>query len=149
MTRPLTEPRHTPFLLKKATYNEHIMVFRPFISLIGEDRDQTIINHNKAQGDATVKALKEGFTADNLTIINSFDYFANRAKPDSDPTKVASQARARFFEYGSTGPGAIKSDSRRVLTDEEAKEYTIENVLSGWIPSVVKKIKGKHLKTTE
>jgi pectinesterase len=42
---------------------------------------------------------------------------------------------ARFFEYGSTGPGAIVSETRRVLSEDIAQEYTIANVLNGWDPS--------------
>ncbi|MBI5035247.1 MAG: pectinesterase A [Chloroflexi bacterium] len=41
---------------------------------------------------------------------------------------------ARFYEYGSTGPGAIQHAARRVLSDDEALKYTIENVQSGWNP---------------
>lgn len=41
---------------------------------------------------------------------------------------------ARFAEYGSTGPGAVASPSRRVMTPGEAAGYTIENVLDGWDP---------------
>ena len=40
---------------------------------------------------------------------------------------------ADFFEYGSYGPGAKVSDTRRVLTDEQAREYTIANVFFLWI----------------
>ncbi|SFL70641.1 pectinesterase family protein [Pelosinus propionicus] len=43
-------------------------------------------------------------------------------------------AAARLYEYGSTGPGAVISNTRRVLSDAEAKEYTIEKVLEGWNP---------------
>jgi len=39
---------------------------------------------------------------------------------------------ARFFEYQNEGPGA--NLSRPQLTDEEAKLYTVENVLNGWNP---------------
>jgi pectin methylesterase-like acyl-CoA thioesterase len=39
---------------------------------------------------------------------------------------------ARFYEYQNEGPGA--NPSRPQLTDEEAKLYTIENVLKGWDP---------------
>lgn len=45
-----------------------------------------------------------------------------------------SAADARFYEYQNYGPGAVINESRRQLTDEEAKEYTIENVLKGWNP---------------
>jgi beta-xylosidase/pectin methylesterase-like acyl-CoA thioesterase len=41
---------------------------------------------------------------------------------------------ARFYEYGNTGPGAVKSGRRRVLTATEAKQYTVANVLGGWRP---------------
>jgi pectinesterase len=41
---------------------------------------------------------------------------------------------ARFFEYGSTGPGAVASPSRRVLTAEQAAAYDIVRVLDGWDP---------------
>jgi pectinesterase len=41
---------------------------------------------------------------------------------------------ARFFEFGSTGPGAVASPSRRVLTPEQAAELTILRVLDGWDP---------------
>lgn len=49
---------------------------------------------------------------------------------------------ADFFEYGSYGPGAKVSDTRIVLTDEQAREYTIANVFSygydsEWIPEIV------------
>jgi polygalacturonase len=42
---------------------------------------------------------------------------------------------ARFFEYGTTGPGAVKSPSRRTLTAAEAKRYTPAAILDGWVPS--------------
>ena len=41
---------------------------------------------------------------------------------------------ARFFEYGSTGPGAIASPTRRVMTDGDARTYTPARVLDGWMP---------------
>jgi len=41
---------------------------------------------------------------------------------------------ARFFEYRTTGPGAVSSPSRRVLSDGEAQAYTVERVLDGWRP---------------
>jgi pectinesterase len=44
---------------------------------------------------------------------------------------------ARFFEYGSTGPGALKGPGRRTLTRAQAQEYTVERVLGGWVPENV------------
>lgn len=42
---------------------------------------------------------------------------------------------ARFFEYRTTGPGAIKSPRRRQLSDTEAASFTAANVLAGWLPA--------------
>jgi pectinesterase len=42
---------------------------------------------------------------------------------------------ARFFEYGTKGPGAITSPKRRQLSERDAANYTIANVLSGWLPA--------------
>ncbi|MEP6731082.1 MAG: pectinesterase family protein [bacterium] len=44
-------------------------------------------------------------------------------------------ADARFFEYGTKGPGAVSSASRKVLSADEAKKYTPEKVLEGWVPT--------------
>lgn len=41
---------------------------------------------------------------------------------------------SRFFEYGSTGPGAAPSPSRRVLTEQAAAYFTVAQVLRGWSP---------------
>ncbi len=43
---------------------------------------------------------------------------------------------ARFFERGSSGPGAIKDAGRRLLSEQEAKAYTLEKILDGWKPDV-------------
>ncbi|HEX8243065.1 MAG TPA: pectinesterase family protein [Longimicrobium sp.] len=41
---------------------------------------------------------------------------------------------ARFYEYNSTGPGAVTSPNRRLLSDGDVQAYTIERVLDGWKP---------------
>jgi len=41
---------------------------------------------------------------------------------------------ARFLEYGSRGPGAVAGPGRRTLSQEQAREYTVERVLGGWQP---------------
>jgi hypothetical protein len=45
-----------------------------------------------------------------------------------DPTE------ARFFERGSTGPGALASTSRRVLGESALARYDVAAVLGGWNP---------------
>lgn len=48
---------------------------------------------------------------------------------------------ARFYEYKNTGPGAVINEKRRQLTDEEAKEYTLEKIFKNskdtWDPLTV------------
>lgn len=41
---------------------------------------------------------------------------------------------ARFFEFNSSGSGAVINQQRRQLTDEEAKNYTREKILGDWLP---------------
>lgn len=43
---------------------------------------------------------------------------------------------ARFFEYGSTGPGGVASPRRRVLSAAQAATYAVDRVLGGWVPLV-------------
>lgn len=45
---------------------------------------------------------------------------------------------ARFAEYGSRGPGAIKSPTRRVLSDGDATSYSMDLFLDGWNPGVAR-----------
>lgn len=56
---------------------------------------------------------------------------------DSTGTRVWYEpANARFAEFGTTGPGAVASPARRLLTAAEASRYTPSNVLGGWAPAV-------------
>ncbi|WP_257535570.1 pectinesterase family protein [Mesobacillus foraminis] len=52
---------------------------------------------------------------------------------------------ARFYEYQNYGPGAVINEDRRQLTDEEAEQFTIENVLKGWNPKEVKEKDNKSI----
>lgn len=54
---------------------------------------------------------------------------------DAAGNRVENQPQdARFYEFGSTGPGAVASPARRVLTPAQAAEHTIVRVLDGWDP---------------
>lgn len=58
---------------------------------------------------------------------------------DSTGTRIWYEPEsARFKEYGSKGPGAVRSPSRRVLSEKEARAYTIEAVLDGWRPQLAR-----------
>jgi pectinesterase len=50
------------------------------------------------------------------------------------PMSGYSPQMARFFEYESHGVGAVKNPARRVLTDDQARQYGIEEVFGGWKP---------------
>lgn len=41
---------------------------------------------------------------------------------------------ARFFEYKSHGVGAVKDPKRRVLSDNQASQFSVDEVLGGWKP---------------
>jgi pectinesterase len=57
---------------------------------------------------------------------------------DSTGTRIWYEpANARFVEFGSTGPGAVKSATRRTLSAADAKHYTPAAVLSGWSPTFI------------
>lgn len=50
-----------------------------------------------------------------------------------DGTKISFQPEdSRFFEFNSSGPGAVVNDKRRQLSDEEIKNYTREKILGDW-----------------
>jgi pectinesterase len=43
---------------------------------------------------------------------------------------------ARFLEYRSTGPGAVESPTRRVMSEGDARTYARTRVLGGWRPEL-------------
>lgn len=47
-----------------------------------------------------------------------------------------SPAEARLFEYNNYGPGAVTNSSRRTLTEKQAQEFTIKDVLKDWKPQI-------------
>jgi len=52
-----------------------------------------------------------------------------------DGTKISFLPEdSRFFEFNSSGPGAVITDKRRQLSDEEVKHYTREKILGDWQP---------------
>ncbi|PWC22710.1 pectinesterase A [Brenneria roseae subsp. roseae] len=122
-------PGNSPFVIyvKNGVYHERLTITRPNIHLEGESREGTIItaaiaagmlkaDGNKwgTYGSNTVKVDAPDFSARSLTISNDFDYPANQAKANDDPTKLKdSQAvallvaensdRAYFHDVSLTG----------------------------------------------
>jgi pectinesterase len=102
-------------LIKNGRYREKLTVDRPYVSLVGESRDGTVLTYDAVadtpspgggtygtRGSFTLRIVAPDFRADNLTIENSFDYMANVAKPDSDKTKLKNiQGVALMLDLGS------------------------------------------------
>jgi polygalacturonase len=102
-------------LMKNGRYHEKLTVDRPYVSLVGENRDSTILTYEAAadtpnpgggtygtRGSFTLRIVAPDFRAENLTIENAFDYPANLAKADSDKTKLKNmQAVALMLDLGS------------------------------------------------
>jgi pectinesterase len=55
---------------------------------------------------------------------------------DSTGTRVWWEPQsARFLEFGTRGPGAVASPTRRTLTPAQAARLTPAAVLRGWMPA--------------
>lgn len=62
-------------------------------------------------------------------------WFSMTGQQKSGPDRtVFLPENSRFFEYRSTGPGAIINGKRRQLSDMQAADYTRGKVLRGWQP---------------
>ncbi len=112
---PENSSRPYVIFIKPGRYYEKLNINTPFVTLLGQDRERTILTFDAANGtlkadgtsygtsgSATVTVRAGNFRAENLTIENGFDYPANASKPDSDPTRVSNaQAVALKTEQGS------------------------------------------------
>ena len=101
--------------MKNGRYREKLTIDRPYVTLVGESRNGTILTYDAAadtpspgggtygtRGSFTLRIVAPDFRAENLTIENAFDYPANLAKPDGDPTKLRNmQAVALMLDLGS------------------------------------------------
>lgn len=87
--------------IKNGRYYEKINIVRSAITLIGEDKDKTILTYDANAGDlspqgnmygtvgcASLTVKAPNFRAENLNIDNGFDYVGNQAKDKDDPTKT-------------------------------------------------------------
>ena len=101
--------------LRNGRYHEKLTIDRPYLTLVGESRDGTVLTYDAAadtptptggtygtRGSFTLRIVAPDFRAENLTIENAFDYPANVAKPDSDRTKLRNmQGVALMTDLGS------------------------------------------------
>lgn len=98
---PKTNAQPFVIFLKAGRYDEKLIVDRPFVHLLGESREGTIITHSDysdspapgggtlgTPGSYTLQIAAPDFRAEDLTIENGFDYSANAEKADDDSTKA-------------------------------------------------------------
>ena len=106
-----------PFVisLRNGRYHEKLTIDKPFVQLIGESRDGTILTYDAAAGHSspagtpwtthgsyTLRITAPGFRLENMTVENAFDYMTNYRKASDDPTKlVGSQGVAVMLDAGS------------------------------------------------
>jgi pectinesterase len=111
------EENAAPFrvFIRDGRYVEKLSVDRPHVHLVGESQTGTVLTYDAAGstpnpeggtygtwGSFTLRVTAPDFTLENLTVENSFDYPANAAKADDDPTKLGSpQAVALMTDVGS------------------------------------------------
>lgn len=102
-------------LVRKGRYYEKLSVDRPNVALIGESRQGTVLTYDAAaghpapgggtwgtRGSFTLRVTAPGFRLETMTVENGFDYPANAAKRDDDPTRVrGEQAVAVLLQTGS------------------------------------------------
>ena len=94
--------RRWRILLGAGAWNEKLLVSRPDVELVGEDRERTILTASTASGSpkpgggawgtygsATLTVEAPRFIARNLTIANGFDYFAALSAGFKDTQAVA------------------------------------------------------------
>jgi polygalacturonase len=105
----------TAIFMRNGRYREKLTIDRPYVTLVGESRDGTVLTYDAAadtpspgggtygtRGSFTLRIVAPDFRAENMTIENAFDYPANVARPDSDGTKLKNmQAVALMLDLGS------------------------------------------------
>ncbi|HMB89850.1 MAG TPA: pectinesterase family protein [Rhodothermales bacterium] len=111
------EDNMKPFVIfiRAGRYYEKLSVDRPFVHLIGASQDSTILTYVASgdtpspdggtygtRGSFTLRITAPDFRAEHLTIENGFDYPANAAKPDDDPTKVQSPQAVALMTTGTS-----------------------------------------------
>jgi pectinesterase len=106
-----------PFRVRvpRGLWREKVVVTRPHVHLIGDDRHGSVIAFDAAAGHlgadgtphgtrgcATLTVRAPGFAARQLTIANTFDYLGNLAKTEDDPTRLKDpQGVALMLDDGS------------------------------------------------
>ncbi len=112
-------------LISRGIWNEQVVVDKPFVHLVGEDRAGSVINHLAASGLAapdgrmwgtfrtpTLFVRAPDFRAERLTINNAFDGLAEMTKPDGlhSHNGAGPQAVALMMDKGSDRAAVVDCD---------------------------------------
>ena len=117
-------------LIRKGVYREKLVITRPDVHLLGEDRHGVVISWDDTgstlgpdgrelgtAGSATLTISAPGFRAENLTVENSFDYAANLALPENDPGKVRRMQAVALMTTGDSDKSIFESVTIRGFQD--------------------------------
>lgn len=112
-------------LITRGIWNEQVVVDKPFVHLIGEDRTGSVINHLAASGlgapdgrlwgtfrTPTLFVRAPDFRAENLTINNAFDGLAEMTRPNGlhSHNGAGPQAVALMLDKGSDRAVVVRCD---------------------------------------
>ncbi len=93
-------------LVKEGDYEEHLVVSSPYITLIGEDSEKTRIYYDVkelAGGDMKVRcavridSTATGFSAENLTIENTYNYLGDGSKSNESADALRNDANETSY----------------------------------------------------
>jgi pectinesterase len=112
---PVNGGARTVIFIRNGTYREKLTIDRPRVTLRGESRDRTVLTFDAVadtpapgggtygtRGSFTLRIVAPDFRAEDLTIENAFDYAANAAKANDDPSKLKNpQGVALMLDLGS------------------------------------------------
>lgn len=130
-------------------YREKLTIHKPNVTLLGTDRDTTLITYDAYAGQtipgtdetlgtfrtATVTVLAPGFRAQNLTIENSFDFLANDALADGDPQKTRGTQAVALMLDGDSDRAAFRnvklSGYQDTLYTNAGRSYFLDSLIEG------------------
>ncbi len=112
---PDSSPNPFVVFIRNGRYHEKVSVDKANITLRGESRDSTVLTFDASadaldpaggsygtQGSSTIRVSAPDFRAEHLTIENAFDFRANAARAETDPSKAKNaQAVALHLDRGS------------------------------------------------
>lgn len=135
--------------IRNGHYREKLTVDKPNITLMGEDRDKTILTYDAYSGQkmpgsdetwgtfrsATLTVLAPDFRASNLTIENGFDFLSNDALDKEATEKVRGTQAVALTIDGEADRSAFRdvklSSYQDTLYVNRGRSYFLESVIEG------------------